>query len=133
MRKFSEDQGNPFSPQKRLKSFEYALHGIRSFFLSTPNAWIHLAITVIVIVAAFYFELSMIEWIAVIYAIGLVFTAEALNTAVEDWVDSMQPNYDEKAGKVKDIAAGAVLIASIVAAIIGVLIFGSRIYELIIH
>ena len=126
-------QDNPFSPKKRLKSFEYAFHGIRSFFLSTPNAWIHLVITALVIGASFYFHLSLIEWIAVIYCIGLVFTAEALNTAVEEWVDSMEPNFNEKAGRVKDIAAGAVLIAAIVAAIIGILIFGTRIYDLMVH
>ncbi len=133
MHKFSENNGNPFSPKKRLKSFGYAFDGIRSFFLSTPNAWIHLTITILVLVASFYFKLSVIEWIAVLYCIGLVFTAEAFNTAVEEWVDSIQPDFDKKAGKVKDISAGAVLIASIVAAIIGALIFGTRIYDLFVQ
>ena len=133
MHNFSDKKENPFSLKKRLKSFEYAFHGIRSFFLTTPNAWIHLIITLIVLLAAYYFKISMFEWIAVIYCIGLVFTAEAFNTAVEEWVDSIQPDFDEKAGKVKDISAGAVLIASIVAAVIGILIFGTRIYDLIIR
>ncbi len=133
MHNFSDKEGNPFSPKNRLKSFRYAFQGIRSFFLSTPNAWIHLTISAIVIAASFYFELSTIEWIAVLYSIGLVFTAEAFNTAVEEWVDSIQPDFDKTAGRVKDISAGAVLIASIVAAIIGILIFGTRIYDLIVQ
>jgi len=122
-----------FSIKKRIKSFEYAFHGIRSFFLSTPNAWIHLVVAIAAIIASFYFHISPIEWVAIIYAIGLVFTAEAFNTAVEEWVDSIQPDYDKKAEKVKDISAGAVLIASIAAAIIGFIIFGTRIYDLIIQ
>ena len=133
MHKPLEDKPENFSIKKRIKSFEYAFHGIRSFFVSTPNAWIHLFAAISVIIASFYFRISTIEWIAVIYAIGLVFTAEAFNTAVEEWVDSIQPEFDKKAGRVKDISAGAVLIASIAAAVIGVIIFGTRIYDLIMQ
>ncbi len=128
-----DKKNEKFSVKKRLKSFEYAFQGIKSFFISTHNARIHLAISVMVIIAAIYFKISLIEWIAVVYAIGLVFTAEAFNTAVEEWVDSIQPDYDKKAGRVKDISAGAVLIASIVAAVIGILIFGTRFYNLIFN
>ena len=119
-----------FSIKKRLKSFEYAGKGIRSFVLSTPNAWIHLTVAVIVIAAGFYFKLSIIEWIGIVLSIGMVLSAEALNTAVEEWVDVVKPEFDKKAGNVKDIAAGAVLMTAICATVIGLLIFLPKIIAL---
>ncbi len=118
-----------FSFHKRLKSFGYAFRGIRSFFLSTHNAWIHAAAALLVIAASLFFQITIIEWIAVIFCIGLVFTAEAFNTAVEQYVDLVQPEFDSRAGNIKDIAAGAVLISAICAAIIGLLIFLPRIFN----
>lgn len=116
--------------QKFIYSFGYAFKGLRSFFISTQNAWIHSAITVLVIIAGFAFHIAVIEWIAIVFAIGMVFTAEAFNTAVEEWVDSIRSEHDEKAGNVKDISAGAVLISAISAAVIGLLIFAPKIFAL---
>lgn len=117
-----------FSFQKRIKSFGYAFRGIRSFFLTTHNAWIQVGAGIAAISASFYFRISIVEWIAIVFCIGLVFTAEALNTAVEQYVDLVKPEYDPKAGNIKDIAAGAVLISAICAAIVGGLIFLPRIF-----
>ena len=119
-----------FSFKRRIESFEYAFKGIRSFFFTTHNAWVHLAITVLVIFFAILFQISVVEWIAIIFAIGMVFTAEAFNTAIEEYVDMVQPEYDKKAGNIKDISAGAVLLSAISAAIIGILIFFPRFKEL---
>lgn len=119
-----------FSFKRRVRSFEYAFKGIRSFFLTTHNAWVHTFITVIVIIAAIFFRINVVEWIAIVFSIGLVFTAEALNTAVEQYVDLVKPEFDPKAGNIKDISAGAVLISATSAAIIGLLIFVPKIVAL---
>lgn len=92
------------------------------------NAWIHLAAALLVIFAGFYFSISEIEWIAVTLAIGFVFSAEAFNTSIEWLVDKISPEYDPVAGKIKDVAAGAVLIAAIAAAVTGIIVFYPKIF-----
>ena len=83
--------------------------------------------TVVVIGAGFFFGLSRIEWGLVVFAITLVWTAEAVNTAIESVVDLVSPERHPVAGRAKDAAAGAVLAAAIGAALIGACVFGSRI------
>ena len=112
-----------FSIVKRAKSFTYAWRGIALFVRSTHNAWIHLVILVIVTVAGFYFRITSNDWMALVLAAGLVLMAEAFNTAIEIDIDLTSPEYHPYARDTKDVAAGAVLIASITAAIIGLLIF----------
>lgn len=112
-----------FSPKKRIKSFAYAWKGILLLIKSEHNAWIHLVCAILVICAAIYFDINRMEWIAVIVCIGLVLAAEAINTAIESLVDLVSPEENPIAGKVKDLAAGAVLICAISAAIIGLLVF----------
>lgn len=114
----------------RIQSFKYAFAGITSFVKSEPNVKIHLFMTLLVLIGGFYFEISSIEWILSILAIGMVLSAEAFNTAIEHLTDLVSPDYHELAGKTKDVAAGAVLIASIAAAIIGFLIFWPKILAL---
>lgn len=112
-----------FSIKKRLKSFAYAWKGIGSFIFKEHNAWIHSGITTVVIICGFAFHITATEWIAIILCIGLVFAAEAFNTAIERLVNLVSPEQNNAAGDVKDIAAGAVLICAIVAAIVGLVIF----------
>ena len=95
------------------------------------NARIHLAATVVVLAGGFLGRLSCGEWCAVVAAVGLVWTAEGLNTAIEAVVDLVSPEYHVLAGRAKDLAAGAVLCAAIAAAIIGALIFGPRLAALL--
>lgn len=87
------------------------------------NPWIHLFATTVVVAAGFWFNVTTMEWCVLLLAIGLVWTAEALNTAIEFAIDLVTPDYHELAGKSKDIAAGAVLLASIVSASVGLIIF----------
>ncbi len=112
-----------FSIRKRLKSFTYAGKGIKSFITREHNAWIHSVATVIVIFLGFYFHISTSEWAVLCICIGMVFAAEAFNTAIERLVNLVSPGRNEMAGDVKDIAAGAVLICAIAAAAAGLLIF----------
>lgn len=87
------------------------------------QALMHLVAAVATVVAGFWLEISTNEWIAVIFAIGLVIVAEMLNTAIEKLTDMVSPEIHPKAKVVKDLAAGAVLIASIVSAVIGLIVF----------
>lgn len=119
---------NQFKISKRVKSFSYAVSGVKTFLKTQHNAWIHLSAALLVIIMGNLYHVDIMEWCMLIFAIGLVFTVEALNTAIEYLTDLVSPSYNEKAGKVKDIAAGAVLIAAITACIIGLAIFVPKIY-----
>lgn len=112
-----------FSFRQRMLSFKYAFNGIFLMLKNEHNAWIHAFAAVMAVGAGFYFGITQLEWIAVVLAIALVFAAEAFNSAIEALVDKISPGYNETAGKIKDLAAGAVLITAIAAAITGLIIF----------
>ena len=109
--------------QKRVKSFGYAFKGIGTLIRTQPHARIHLMATVIVVGAGFLVEVTRMEWLALVGAIGMVWVAEAVNTAIEFLTDLASPDYHPLAGKAKDVAAGAVLIAAIIAVVIAGLVF----------
>lgn len=109
--------------QKFIKSTTFAIKGIGSMIKSENNARIHLLASALVISAGFYFQLNLQEWLWISLAITLVWILEALNTAIEAIIDLVSPKFHPLAGKAKDIAAGAVLIASIFALIVGTIIF----------
>jgi len=118
-----------FSIKKRILSFKYAFAGIFRLIRYEHNAWIHLFIVFVVIVCGFCFRLSNTEWIAIIFAIGLVLAAEIFNTSIEKLVDMVSPEYSKLAGEVKDYAAGGVLICAITAVIIGLIIFVPKFFS----
>ena len=119
-----------FTLKKRLKSFTFAFNGIRLLITHEHNAWIHCFAAICVITAGFYFHLNQTEWIAVIFAIGLVLSAEAVNSSIETLCDLVSPEYNENIKKTKDLASGAVLILAITAAIIGLIIFIPKLINL---
>ncbi len=106
-----------------FNSFRCAFAGIVDLLKSQPNARIHLLAAALAVAAGFFFSLSPTEWYFVLAAIAFVFAAEAFNTALEYLTNLVSPEYHPLAGKAKDAAAGAVLIAAICSAIIGGLIF----------
>ena len=112
-----------FSWRGRLKSFVYAYEGLTWFFRREHNAWIHAFITLAVLLASLIFKISKLEFIAVLIAIALVLVAEMCNTAIEKIMDHLSPAQNPAVKAIKDIAAAAVLLAAIIAAIIGLLIF----------
>jgi len=114
---------NNFSLQQRFKSFGFAIAGIFTLVKEQQNAWIHLCVTVLVVLMGFLLCITADQWIAVIVVIVLVWMAEALNTAIELVCDLVSPEYHPLVKKAKDIAAGAVLVAAIGAVIIGIIIF----------
>jgi diacylglycerol kinase (ATP) len=117
-----------FSITARLKSFTYAFKGVLHIYSKEHNMWIHLLATIIVILSGCYYHISSTEWIAVCIAIGFVISAELFNSAIEKLVNLVSPGVHPLAGLIKDIAAGAVLIAAITAAVIGIIVFGPRVF-----
>jgi diacylglycerol kinase len=111
----------------RWRSFRFAFNGIRDLIRTQVNARMHLLVSAIVVFAGFFFQISLLEWCVVLLAMGLVLAAEAFNTALEYLTNLVSPDYHPLAGKVKDVAAGAVLIVTIISVVIGVLIFLPRI------
>ncbi|MFA6324628.1 MAG: diacylglycerol kinase family protein [Candidatus Paceibacterota bacterium] len=121
MKKLSEKKR--FSLVARGKSIANAFRGISIVVRSTHNLWVHIFFAIVVICFGFLFNISSLEWIAVIFSIGLVFITETINTSIEIDIDLTSPNYHPYARDTKDIAAGAVLISCVVAVIVGLIIF----------
>jgi len=90
-----------FSISKRLKSFTYAFNGLKVLFLEEHNSRIHLFATVCVVIAGALLKLSVLEWAAVAFAVGLVFSGEIFNSAIEDLSDVVSPERYERIKKVK--------------------------------
>ena len=111
---------------REAESFACAFRGIAALLKSEVHARIHLVATVAVIALGWWFEISAGEWIAVVLAIGLVWVAEALNTAIEYVADLAHPDEHPEVKKLKDLAAAAVLFASVVALVVGLIIFLPR-------
>lgn len=112
---------------KFIRSFGYAFSGIAYAGKSQFNFRFHLCALTIVGIAGWYFQLNTAEWLWIIAASGMVLLSELFNTAVEVLVDLVSPNIHPKAKIIKDVAAGAVLIAAITAILIGLIIFYPKI------
>jgi len=109
-------------------SLSGACRGIKYSLKTESHMRFHFFISLLVVISGFVFHLSGIQWLFVTYAISSVLVAELFNTALERTVDLAKPNLDPLAGMAKDIAAGAVLITTIQAVIVGSVIFGSYIF-----
>lgn len=107
----------------RLKSVSYALKGAIKLITTEHSVMVQFGIGILMTVAGFYFDISKTEWLFQTFAIGFVMSIEGLNTAVEKIADFIHPNYHERIGFIKDIAAGAVFFAAITAIIIGLIIY----------
>jgi diacylglycerol kinase (ATP) len=118
--------------KSRILSFRYAAKGISQFFRKEVNARIHLAATIGVAVGIFYFHITGAELVALLIVTGMVWAAEIMNTAIEQLVDLVSPGFHPKAGLIKDLAAGAVLVLSITALITGLIIFLPKILNNVI-
>ncbi|MEH7224519.1 diacylglycerol kinase family protein [Bacillus sp. JJ1566] len=114
-----------------IRSFSYALQGLREAFFSERNLQIHFLFSVIVVICGFIFKITQVEWIVILLLIGGMFSIELMNTAVEKVVDLVTNEYHPLAKKAKDIAAGAVLIFAIISVIAGFIIFLPYIISLI--
>lgn len=117
--------------QRRRESFRHAANGVRILVATQPHARIHLAAAAAVALAAWLLDASALEWCALLLAIALVWASEAINTAIEFTVDLASPEHHPLAGKAKDAAAGAVLLAAILAALVGAIVFVPKLAALV--
>ena len=116
---------------KRMwKSFGHGLRGIGRTFLSEPNMRIHAVCGLVVVAAGIGFRVSRMEWLALVLCIGGVLAAECANTAIERLADRVTSEHDPLIGQAKDAAAGAVMLASVTAAVVGSLVFGPKLWEI---
>jgi diacylglycerol kinase (ATP) len=121
--KLFDSNAPSFSWKARLKSFVYAWEGIVSFFRTEHNAQIHLAATVLLLVLSVTLGVNKWEAIAVVFSVAFVWIAEMFNTAIEKAMDFISVEKHPQIKLIKDIAAGAVLIAAIASVIVGCFIF----------
>ncbi len=110
----------------RLKSVTYAFKGAVKLITTEHSIMVQFSLGILLTIAGFYFNITSTEWLFQTMAIGLVMSIEGLNTAVEKIADFIHPNYHERIGFIKDIAAGAVFFAAITAIIIGLIIYMPR-------
>ncbi|HET9507173.1 MAG TPA: diacylglycerol kinase [Gaiellaceae bacterium] len=120
---------NARRPPSILESFNYAFEGIIHVLRTQRNMRIHFAVAALVLVAALASGVDRLELIALLLAIAFVLIAEMVNTAIEGAIDVATTSFDPMAKLAKDIAAGAVLIASAVAVAIGYLVFSGQVAE----
>ena len=113
-----------------LKSVSFAVNGLKLAW-HEKHFKIHLLATILAIILGFLFDIDSTEWFAILICIGAVLSLEMINTAIEHLVDLVEPNYNPKAGAIKDLAAGAVLVFSIISAVIGIMVFGKYILDLL--
>jgi diacylglycerol kinase len=110
--------------RSRLRSFRDAFAGLRHVLRTQRNAWVHAVATVVVLGMAAWLGVGRVEWALLVLAIGMVWSAEFINTALEAAVDLASPDLHPVARIGKDVGAAAVLVASAAAAVIGFLILG---------
>ncbi len=108
---------------KRLKGFGYATKGAWMLVKNEPSIQVQVVIAIGITIAGFYYEISATEWMLQIFAIGLVMSIEGLNTAAEEIADFVHPDFHDKIGYIKDVAAGAVFFAAIAAVVISGIIY----------
>jgi diacylglycerol kinase len=111
---------------REARSFACAFRGLAGLLRSEVHARIHLAAALAVVALGWWFAIGAGEWLAVTLAIGLVWVAEALNTAIEYVADLAQPDEHPEVKKLKDLAAASVLLASLTALVVGLIIFVPR-------
>ncbi|NDJ77874.1 MAG: diacylglycerol kinase family protein [Chloroflexi bacterium] len=113
----------------RRESFRWAFAGVAHVLRSQRNAWIHAAATVLVVAMSAWLRLAQLEWALVVVAIAAVWIAEIANTALEAVVDLVAPEPHPLARTAKDCAAGAVLVASGMAVVVGLLVLGPPLWD----
>ena len=108
---------------KTIRSFRYAINGLRTVWLEEHNFRTDIYISIVVLAAASFLDFSNTEWLFVIMAIILVLSGEIVNTAVEDIMNKVNPEYDPVVGKIKDTMAAYVLLTSAGSAVVGLIVF----------
>jgi|TARA_B110000483_G_scaffold44112_1_gene55115 diacylglycerol kinase (ATP) len=112
----------------RTKSIYFSLKGALYLIRTENSIQAQLFISICFIIAGFYFDISKTEWLFQVLAICLVLCSESLNTAIEKVADFIHPDYNEKIGIIKDVAAGAVFFSFVFALVSAIVIYSPKIY-----
>jgi len=120
-----------FSIVARIKSATHAWRGLNIVFKTTHNAWLQIFFAVLAIYLGYVLNISQYEWLALIFAIGIVIITETINTAFEIDINLTSPQYHPYARDTKDIAAGSVLLAVFLSLVVGSIIFLPKIYAIL--
>ncbi len=118
-------------PRFHWRSFKYAFCGIATLFRTAPNARVHVIAAVLALAAGYFLGISAAEWCIIIICIGMVISAEAVNSAIEFLADRISVKHHPLLKNTKDVAAAAVLILAITAAAVGAIIFIPKIVTLV--
>jgi len=116
---------------KRALSFGYALSGLKVAWREEVHFKMHVFAASVALIASWYFQITRTEFFVVLIMIGVVTCAELLNTALEELADKFSPTHDPHIGKIKDLAAAAVFVTSVIAFVLGCIIFGPYALEII--
>jgi diacylglycerol kinase (ATP) len=119
--------------KKLIRSFGYAFKGVAYAAATQLNFRVHLALTLLAVFLGYTLGISITEWQWIILCIAIVLMAELFNTAIEMLTDLVSPEYNERAGRVKDMGAGAVVVTAIFALVTGIIIFLPKLLLLINH
>jgi diacylglycerol kinase len=119
-----------FAVRKTIKSFGYAFNGLKIMIREESNARIHLFAAICTMIAGILFKVSLIEWIALVFATGFVISLEIVNSAIETIADFISPGKDDMIKKIKDLSAAGVLVSSLTALIVGLIVFLPKIVHL---
>jgi len=124
----SQEEQKAWKKVKYSQKFLNAFRGMYIVWKTTRLISVHVLSAVAVVIAGFYFNVSDIEWVALIFAIGFVMVSEVFNTAIEIDIDLTSPGYHPFARDTKDVAAAAVLMSVFVAVIVGLIVFLPKIF-----
>ena len=116
---------------KIVKSFSFALEGLKAAFKQEVNFKAHTIVALITVVAAFFLQFSNIEWLILLLTIALVVVLELINTSIEAVVNLVEPNIKDEAKVAKDVSAAAVMISAIASIVVGLLLFLPKIIALV--
>ncbi len=114
----------------RGPSFKHAWDGFVFVLVTQKNAWIHLFFTIVVIIAGLVLKINLVSWLAITISIGLVWSMEIVNTAIEALVDLVSPQFHPTARIAKDAGAAAVLVTAFISVIVGLIVFLPAIFNL---
>lgn len=114
---------NKFSITKRLQSFKHVLNGLKILIYEEHNARIHVVASVFVVFLSLALKINSFEWIAIILCIGMVIIAEIFNSVIENICDFISAEKHNQIKRIKDMAAAAVFFASVLALIVGGIVF----------
>ena len=123
MKEYNKDKQNRLWLNYQLRTFGFAFNGLHKFFRSETKASIHTIAALLAVITGLVLKISLFQWGLITLVIGLVFISELINSSIEKLVDMISPEKNQQAGLIKDMAAGAVLFASLIAIITGLLVF----------